>query len=294
MLNKPGRGLAATLLFGLLLLSGGYVCGQEAEWIWSSEQGKEEIPEGACYFRKVLSVGAPLQGEILIAADDRYELFVNGQHVGGGSKAKQLDKYNIQKFLVKGKNVIAVHAENLQGNTAALAARVQVQDAKAGWQSYSTDASWKASLTALPFWKLSVYNDSRWPACQSFGKLGSTPPWDRQAETNVAEQTDYERFHISKEFDVTRVALDEEVGSILAIAFNEFGQIIFSKEGSGLWVLDLTQPVGAPTRLREYCTDVINCQGILPLNGRVFATGDGPDGQGLYKLSDLTRDGKVD
>ena len=267
---------------------------EEAEWIWSVEQSKEEIPVGECFFRKSFVVGAPLKGEILIVADDRYELFVNGQKVGEGSKSKQLDKYDIQKFLVKGKNIIAVQVENLNGNTAALAARVQVQDAKAGWQSYSTDASWKANFATLPFWKLSVYNDSRWTSCQSFGKLGSTPPWDRQEETEVAEQTDYERFHISKEFDVQRVALDEEVGSILAFAFNEFGQVIFSKEGGGLWLLDLAKPVEDPNRLRSYCEQVTNCQGILPLNGQVFVTGVGPEGLGLYKLSDSNRNGKID
>jgi glucose/arabinose dehydrogenase len=39
---------------------------------------------------------------------------------------------------------------------------------------------------------------------------------------------------------------------------------------------------------------VKSCQGILPLNGEVFVTGMGPDGMGLYRLSDHDRNGSLE
>jgi putative heme-binding domain-containing protein len=46
-----------------------------------------------------------------------------------------------------------------------------------------------------------------------------------------------------------------------------------------------------PERVRNYCDKVKNIQGILPLNGEVYVTGEGPDGVALYRLADKDRDG---
>ncbi len=43
-----------------------------------------------------------------------------------------------------------------------------------------------------------------------------------------------------------------------------------------------------------FCNEVHSCQGILPLNGDVFVTGEGPDGQALYRLSDKDGDGRAE
>ena len=46
--------------------------------------------------------------------------------------------------------------------------------------------------------------------------------------------------------------------------------------------------------VRVYCDKVQNVQGILPLNGDVYVTGVGPQGNGLYCLSDQDRDGTLE
>ena len=100
----------------------------EAGWIWSPKHTKNEVPEGACYFRKTFTAQAPIRVQATIAADDEYELFVNGQKVGAGESYRQLDEYNITEHIKAGRNTIAVKVTNRRGPTAALVARVFVRE----------------------------------------------------------------------------------------------------------------------------------------------------------------------
>ena len=286
------------LIRTLALVSGVFLSltssrGEEAEWIWSPEHEKEAVPEVACHFRKAFNAN-PERGEVTIAADDRYELFVNGRRVGAGESARQLDKHDITKFLARGKNLISVKVMNQSGSTAALAARVMIKDKDGEWVNHSTDATWKTSLRVLPLWNLPVYNDNRWLMAQSFGALGSTIPWDRDDDVAEDEQQNHERFKINREFEVQRVIGDEHTGSLIAMTFNEFGHAIASREGGPLLLITDTNEDQIPDKVRTYCDKVKNCQGILPLNGDVFVTGDGPEGNALYRLSDQDRDGSLE
>ena len=103
-----------------------------------------------------------------------------------------------------------------------------------------------------------------------------------------------DRFEIDSEFQVQQVMLDTETGSLIAMAFNEFGQLILSREGGPLMLADVTKNPGQPGRMRTLCSQMKSCQGILPLNGRIYVTGDGPSGLGLYLLTDKQRDGSFE
>ena len=100
-----------------------------------------------------------------------------------------------------------------------------------------------------------------------------------------------ERFQIDREFSVEPVLSDEETGSLIAMEFNEFGKLLLSQEQGPLLIADPTKQLNDPQRVRVYCNEVNTCQGILPLNGSVYVTADGPKGLGLYKLADRNRDG---
>ena len=119
-----------------------------------------------------------------------------------------------------------------------------------------------------------------------------SPEEKRLSESVSSEQ----RFAIASDFKVEQVMGDDETGSVIAMAFNEFGQLILSREGGPLMVADVTKEPGDTDRIKVLCNEVNTCQGILPLNGKLFVTGKGPSGVGLYRLHDPDRDGvfKVD
>ena len=86
----------------------------------------------------------------------------------------------------------------------------------------------------------------------------------------------------------------EDSGSIIAMTFNERGDIIASRERGPLVRIFDEDRNGIVETVETFCEDMENCQGILALNGDVFAVGDGPDGTGLYRLSDEDGDRKAE
>src|SRR5687768_9792234 len=68
--------------------------GKEAEWIWSPAHAQDSVPGGDCYFRKSFTASPIRRAEIHIAADNAYELYVNGKLLGRGSDWRAMDIYN--------------------------------------------------------------------------------------------------------------------------------------------------------------------------------------------------------
>ena len=268
---------------------------QEAEWIWSPDHEQDLVPHASCHFRKMIVVRDPQRGHISIIADDAYEIYVNGRRAGLGQLADQLREHEITRFLTRGRNLIAIKATNTRGSTAGVAARVMIQSGDNTWESFSTNSSWKTSLKPWPFWNTMLYNDARWTGARALGQLGETAPWDiRETVTSQEGDPSTERFKLPDQFQVEQILEGDQVGSLIAMAFNEFGYIIASREGGSLLLIYDSDDDGLPDHARPYCEQVKNCHGILPLNGDVFVTGEGPEGVGLYRLADVDRDGMLD
>jgi putative heme-binding domain-containing protein len=280
----------------LLVLTSAATAAEEAEWIWSPDHAKDAVPaNSACYFRRTFAIKAvPESATITIGADDAYELFVNGQRIGQGGGTKKLIEIDISKAMVRGQNVVAIKVTNQSGKTAALCARLMVKDKASDWVQYSTNKQWKTSFNVLPLWNTIAYSDRAWSTSQSFGKLGATAPWDLDDETTSEQLQTGQRFSVENDFEVQRVLDAEAIGSAIAMAFNEFGQIVLSQEGGPLQLLYDENGDSIPDRTRVLCDQVQSCQGILCLNGNVLVTGQGPDGAGLYRLSDKNRDGTLE
>ena len=231
-------------------------------------------------FARSLRLRIPIRVQATIAADDEYELYVNGHELATVNRLASWTSTTSRSTCDRGRNTIAVRVTNRRGSTAALVARVFLREKDAGWVTYSTDETWRTNIRPFPFWNAAVYNDRFWKPAQTFGKLGDTVPWDRQEDVASTEVHRSERFRISREFEVQRVIDAEETGSLIAMAFNEFGQIVLSQEGGPLLLAVDSDKDDIVDTLRVYCESVKNVQGILPLNGQVYVTGDGPEGNG--------------
>jgi putative heme-binding domain-containing protein len=163
------------------------------------------------------------------------------------------------------------------------------------WYSFNSDSTWRCTTSRQNQWQSPVYNDRQWVAAKTYGPLGSTAPWDRREEVvSSREHEASERFQIQQGFSVQRLLDDEAIGSVIAMAINEFGHIIASQEYGPLKLIFDADKNGIPESVRTYCDQVNSCQGILPLNGEVYVTGFGPDGAGLYRLKDEDRNGTLE
>jgi putative membrane-bound dehydrogenase-like protein len=102
------------------------------------------------------------------------------------------------------------------------------------------------------------------------------------------------RFKPQPGFSVQEVVKPGSTGSLVAMAFNEAGDIIASREQGPLVLIQDKDHDGQFETVATYCDKVKNCQGILPLGDHVFAVGDGPSGPAFYRLTDTDADGQAD
>ncbi len=264
----------------------------EPQWIWSSKHAKDQIPNERCYFRKSFTMDDVEQGKVQITCDDKFDLYVNGRHVGSGTEWQKLKSFDIQRFLVAGANTIAVAAENTTPGSAGLVARVTVRQKGSTDVSHSTDASWRTSDHETVGWEKPGFDDAAWPLPQVLGEFGHAAPWGNSV--TAADGAQIARFTIAPEFRVERVLKADYTGSLIAMSFNEFGEMLVSREGGPLLIITDNDQDGVPDTTNTYCDQVKSCQGILPLNGNVFVVGEGPEGIGLYRLTDENQDRQAD
>ncbi len=292
--TRGGFVAAWAVLAALVFVAPAAAQSQEAQWIWSPKHKVDEVPQTSCYYRRAFMLEDPESGQMELAADDDFELYINGRSVSKDSSSRKLKQIDISKFLTKGRNVISMRVINSNGPTGALAARVFVKEKEGGWKNFHTNDGWRVTLSPYPFWNMNFYNDSRWDKPLSSGKFGTS---DKREEVKVVEQvkeTTDERFRINPEFRVERIISDEQAGSLISMTFNEFGQILAGRENGPLLLIADTNEDDIADRVTVYCDKVKNCQGIMALNGEVYVTADGPDGTALYRLADHDGDSKLE
>ncbi|TKJ39505.1 MAG: hypothetical protein CEE38_01900 [Planctomycetes bacterium B3_Pla] len=147
-----------------------------ARWIWTSPS-PTAIGEWECYTRKTFELsGKATSAVVLITADNVYELYVNGMHIGedGGSDAiywRSVERYDIGKLLRPGKNVIAARAKSLGGFAGlVIAVRIEIEDGQP--VEFYTDNTWPGQKTFDDNWNQIDYDSSRWPRVLALHPVG--------------------------------------------------------------------------------------------------------------------------
>ncbi len=259
----------------------------EAQWIWANGSQLRSTEPGTRYFRRIFGLRRPVEGTIEIACQDSYELYINGRFVGEGDNWRVLDKYDIAEFLVDGRNTVAVKT-TAESTTAGLVARVIVRGAGGPYVAFSTDDTWMSSSSASAEWAWPEYDTSSWKPAATFGEFGRTAPWNNIVR--AADGGSGGRFTVPAGFNVDRVASPDDTGSLTAITFDEHGHIIAAQEGGPLIRLLDENGDGMPESMMEISDQIKNCQGVLSVNGVVYATGEGSNGAGVYSLTDTNGD----
>jgi putative heme-binding domain-containing protein len=263
----------------------------EPNWIWSPAHAKDAVPPATCYFRKTFTVADGLQGTLDIACDDQYELYVNGRHYASGNDWRRMKVHDISEQLLPGRNVVAVKAVNTSGTSAGLALRIKLTGAGGEVQTLLSDTSWKTTLKEVRGWQRLDFNDAQWVPARSFGSFATAAPWAGQV---ALDNGAVGRFLLGADFRVESVIGPDEAGSLIAMSFNEWGEILASREGGPLLLIVDKNDDGLVETVTTYCDEVKSSQGILALNGQVFVVGEGPEGTGLYRLTDEDQNGEID
>ena len=211
-LRKRVQGLALALTFA------GVTCNAEpavlsldgASWIWSARATAPSPPAGTVYFRTHFAVteqSPVVAAEVLITADNLFELHLNGQFVGESTTDpdawNQPRRFNVADLVKAGGNVIAVGAANTASGPAGLLVQLRVRLADGQEVNLASDAGWKCSDTEQANWQQADADDQAWPAARVVGAFGvgpwgrfsapaaAVPPGKRDAESETAAPADF-------------------------------------------------------------------------------------------------------
>ncbi|MBC8002592.1 MAG: DUF1553 domain-containing protein, partial [Opitutaceae bacterium] len=162
----------------------------EPKWIWSSPKGASLANAETVYFRrKVMLAKVPEVAVAVIAADNAFTLFVNGQNVGTGKDFGSPGLFDLRPHLKAGENLIAVAVVNqlpdggtptpekaVPGteNPAGLifAARLRIDGAM---HEVTSDRTWSWSNQRQTGWEKSEFTPEDWSLASELGGPAMDP-----------------------------------------------------------------------------------------------------------------------
>ena len=153
------------------------------DWIWFPEgDPKRDAPVAARYFRRTFELADPAaarRATLRVTADDSFTAWLNGQQVATGAGHPSPAQVDVTRLLKRGRNVLAIRAENRKApvtlNPAGLAATLAVEGVSTVVRS---DATWRASRVEADGWRGAAFDDAGWPAALVTARQGE-PPWGK-------------------------------------------------------------------------------------------------------------------
>lgn len=151
-----------------------------AQWIWTPEPDAPYAPAEPRAFRKSLASPdgkSASRAEIIITADDSYKLWVNGDLLGqtAGAENEWQGSKLFTADLDANDNVIAVRTTNGANTPAGLLVAVRITYGDGSTETFTSDASWKASKTVSAGFEAKAFDDSSWQAAAVQASYGSGP-----------------------------------------------------------------------------------------------------------------------
>ena len=164
-----------------------------AKWIWFNEGAPAiSAPPGKRYFQFNFSVAESKvqSAKMLITADNEFECWVNGQHVGGGNDFHQAYGLDILSALKPGTNWLSITAVNLTDspNPAGLLASIALRYSDGHTQRFDSDKSWLAAQTAPAGWPDETGPPVQWSAALELGPPGMEPWGDVDTPQSKAKR----------------------------------------------------------------------------------------------------------
>jgi HEAT repeat protein len=159
---------------------------EKASWIWAA------LDEDVCQLRTLVVLeDKPTAANVLITADNGYELYVNGTEVGldigaEGEVWQSVERYDIASRLTKGRNVIGIRGTDL-GGVRGLVAAVRIEVKGQAPIEIVTDAKWRVSVKGKPadYSHPEFVEGQDWANATIVGPMGMAP-WGKLSYSGSA------------------------------------------------------------------------------------------------------------
>jgi quinoprotein glucose dehydrogenase len=267
-----------------------------AVWVWDQPDAHQIAQTNEPRFlRQTFDVkGKVIQAELWITADNHYVVHVNGHKIGEDNEWSTVEKYDVVKHLLPGKNVLAIQVRN-QGGMAGVIARLAIKTDDQNEIFVVTNSQMRVTQAASKDWLQTDFDDTKWSTAIVLGEPG-IGPWNlvkgsvakgkggkagksydvSAADPNIKgrlsaeEQQKY--FICPDGFEVELVAADPLVINPVTLTLDENGRIYVSESHTYRY-----GPPGSP---------------IKPFANPVIRLDPTPDGKGFQRT--LIADGFAD
>ena len=218
-----------------------------AAWVWDQPDANQTTQsDDPRFLRRTFTLSAKVaKADLWITADNHYTAYVNGKKVGQDGEWNTVEKYDVAKYLVPGKNVLAIKARN-QGGPAGVIARLHVRTADKKDLYVVTDQHTKITQHAAKGWEQVAFDDAGWFAAIVLGDAG-IGPWnlagspaptgkgydvsavDPKIKGRLSAQEQRKHFVVPEGFVVELVAADPLVINPITLATDDKGRIYVSE-----------------------------------------------------------------
>lgn len=263
---------------------------QEPEWIWLPASTGATQEQTAFFRRDFRTPPYTWNARLTATADDGAEFFLNGRLVAECGHWEQPVRVEVSVNLNQGENVLAVRARNASGPAGLLVHLNLGGDRTAVVVS---DSSWRGSATGPPGWNTLGFDDRSWLPVTRLGPHGM-PPWGDVLFRPHA--TPAESLHVPAGYavELLRSARPEE-GSWICLAFDDRGRLYLSPEEPRRSLLRVAfNEAGDVARVEPVPAPLGQAMGLLYAHQSLLVNGRGPQGTGLYRLSDTNHNDRFD
>src|SRR6185437_5098401 len=247
-------------------------------WINAQDAGAGQVEKRFDYSGKLL------KGILLLAAESRTSVLVNGKPVGEFEHKDHAVSIDITSHLREGSNVLALKSKG------AIAVLLELNGDLARRQWIVSDESWKASQGKLVVGPAVDASGAANPfdLKKAFDAYNS---WQLAKSDNQNQATDASTLTLPSGFhaELVRSARAEE-GSWIAMAFDPQGRITLAREKKGL--LRLTVKENRVEKIEVINDTLLECRGLLYANGVLYA--DANNSKALFRLRDTKGNGQFD
>ncbi|MCC6234890.1 MAG: c-type cytochrome [Verrucomicrobiales bacterium] len=281
--------LAAVFLGLFPVLGPGQLPAATPHWIWT--EPASAVPTTNAWFRRTFTTPPYLwNARLTVAADDACSVFLNGKPVADSHRPDQPVRAEVSVRLNQGRNVLAVRARNHTGPAGLL---VHFNLGGSETRELVSDGDWLSTTQESPGWNQLGFDDSTWSRVRVLGEHGM-PPWGDvlyQPQATPAESlTVLPGFQV----ELLRSARTNE-GSWITLAFDPRGRAIVSPQSDTLPLLRLAfDTSGTITNAEAFPADLHYAMGLLFAHGSLYANAKGPQGTGLYRLTDHNGDDRYE
>jgi hypothetical protein len=162
-----------------------------SKWIWATADADQAAPPQTVYFRKTFVLpDVPEEAAVVLTADNRFSLYVNGKDAGSNDKWEKPKVIDIRPHLVQGANVLAVSAlndalskEDSSPNPAGLFVQARLRRlpeatrraARSRWD-FGSDRTWLCTTNRSDGWEKPDFDPAGWRPAWELG-AADLAPW---------------------------------------------------------------------------------------------------------------------